>query len=121
VTPETPKEERIAICLPAQKSMYEIADGEPWEALLKKGMEDDVDNGWIDAYGGMNPYSILAWALMCAQATAMVAFCIVSQTIQALSRERDHDATSLARVPRKALCQRAPQALRGYADSQPTA
>lgn len=61
LTPETPKEERVEKSLPMLKATFEIDDNER-ETIMKKCIEDDVENGWIDTTGGMNPYSILAWA-----------------------------------------------------------
>jgi len=62
VTPESAKEDRVAAILPGLMAMWEVSEGDPWEAVLRKGIEDDCDNGWMDSFGGMNPYSILAWA-----------------------------------------------------------
>lgn len=56
------KEERVEKLLPTQKVMFEVSDGENREAVLRKAIEDDYDNGWIDTFGGMNPFSVLAWA-----------------------------------------------------------
>jgi len=62
VTPQTPKEERVEKLLPSQKALFEVLDGDPREAIIRKGIEDDFDNGWMDTFGGMNPFSTLAWA-----------------------------------------------------------
>jgi pimeloyl-ACP methyl ester carboxylesterase len=62
LTPESTKAERVERLLPVQKAMFEICDGDPREATLREAIEDDHDNGWVDKFGGMNPFSILAWA-----------------------------------------------------------
>lgn len=62
VSPESSKEERVKGLLPSQMSMWEVAEGDPWQAILTKAIEDDYDKGWMDIYGGMNPFSTLAWA-----------------------------------------------------------
>ncbi|CAK0802641.1 unnamed protein product, partial [Prorocentrum cordatum] len=62
LTPESTKAERVERLLPVQKAMFEIPDGDPREAMLREAIEDDHDNGWVDTFGGMNPFSILAWA-----------------------------------------------------------
>jgi len=62
ITPESTKEERIEKLLPGQKAMFEVSDGSPRESILKKAIEDDCDKGWVDIFGGMNPFSTLAWA-----------------------------------------------------------
>merc|ERR1712137_694520 len=56
------KEERVEKLLPVQKAMFEASGDDAREAVLRKAIEDDYDNGWIDVYGGMNPFSLLAWA-----------------------------------------------------------
>eukprot|EP00929_Paragymnodinium_shiwhaense_P007805 TRINITY_DN111704_c0_g1_i1.p1 TRINITY_DN111704_c0_g1~~TRINITY_DN111704_c0_g1_i1.p1 ORF type:complete len:327 (+),score=74.36 TRINITY_DN111704_c0_g1_i1:90-1070(+) len=62
LTPDSSRAERVEKLLPLQKCMFEVSEGDPWEDVLKKGIEDDYDNGWVDIFGGMNPYSTLAWA-----------------------------------------------------------
>jgi len=62
VTPETSKEERVEKLLPLTKAMWEVSEGDAREAILMKAIEDDVDQGWVDTFGGMNPFSVLAWA-----------------------------------------------------------
>ena len=43
-------------------AMWEVAEGDAWQAILTKAIEDDYDKGSMDIYGGMNPFSTLAWA-----------------------------------------------------------
>ena len=62
ISPESSKEQRLKVLLPSQMAMYEIAEGEAWQAILQKAIEDDYEKGWMDIYGGMNPFSTLAWA-----------------------------------------------------------
>lgn len=62
LTPESTKEERVETVLPLQKGLFEVSEGDPREAILRKAIEDDHDNGWVDTFGGMNPFSVLAWA-----------------------------------------------------------
>lgn len=62
LTPDSTREERVAKMLPMQKAMFEVSDGDPREAILRKGIEDDFDNGWVDTFGAANPFSMLAWA-----------------------------------------------------------
>merc|ERR1719263_1095231 len=42
--------------------MFEVSDGDAREAALRRAIEDDCDKGWVDTFGGMNPFSTLAWA-----------------------------------------------------------
>lgn len=62
LTPDASKAERVEKLLPLQKAMFEVFDDDPREAVLKRAIEDDHDNGWIDTFGGMNPFAMLAWA-----------------------------------------------------------
>ena len=62
ISPESSKQQRLKALLPSQMAMYEIADGEAWQAILQKAIGDDYEKGWMDIYGGMNPFSTLAWA-----------------------------------------------------------
>merc|ERR1712032_237760 len=64
LTPDSDCEERIQKSLPAWLSMWEVTKGrgDPWEGRLKQMIEDDHKNKWVDIYGGMNPFSVLAWA-----------------------------------------------------------
>ena len=62
VSPESTKEDRLKGLLPSFMSMFEVEEGDPWQAVLTKGIEDDHEKGWMDIYGGMNPFSTLAWA-----------------------------------------------------------
>ena len=62
VSPESTKEERVKGLLPSQMAMWEVEEGDAWQAILTKAIEDDYDKGWMDIYGGMNPFSTLAWA-----------------------------------------------------------
>eukprot|EP00438_Fugacium_kawagutii_P002163 Skav228797 [mRNA] locus=scaffold359:58871:59602:+ [translate_table: standard] len=62
VSPESSKEERKKTLLPSFMSMFEVEEGDVWQAVLTKAIEDDYDKGWVDIYGGMNPFSTLAWA-----------------------------------------------------------
>jgi len=62
LTPESSKEERITKLLPSAKVMFEVSDGSSRESVLRRAIEDDCDQGWVDVYGGMNPFSTLAWA-----------------------------------------------------------
>merc|ERR1711862_713662 len=54
--------ERVEKKLPVDKLLFEVGDDDEDEAVLKKAIEDDVDSGWVDTFGGMSPYSTLAWA-----------------------------------------------------------
>lgn len=62
ISPESSKEQRLKALLPSQMAMYEIAEGEAWQAILQNAIGDDYEKGWMDIYGGMNPFSTLAWA-----------------------------------------------------------
>lgn len=62
LTPESTKEERVEKLMPVQMAFFEVSEGDPREAVLRKAIEDDHENGWVDTFGGMNPFSMLAWA-----------------------------------------------------------
>lgn len=62
VTPQSSKEDRVKGLLPSMMAMFEVSEGDQWQAILRRAIEDDYDNGWMDIYGGMNPFSTLAWA-----------------------------------------------------------
>jgi len=62
LTPESSKEERVEMHLPFFKTLFEVSEGDPREDILRKAIVDDCEKGWVDVFGGMNPFSTLAWA-----------------------------------------------------------
>jgi len=62
LTPESSKEERVAKGVPVLMGVFEASEGDPREAVFKKATEDDYDSGWVNKFGPMNPYTLLAWA-----------------------------------------------------------
>jgi len=64
LTPDSDVEERVNKMLPMSLNMWEVTRGrgDPWEGKLRQAIKEDHKHGWLDAFGGMNPFSTLAWA-----------------------------------------------------------
>eukprot|EP00420_Gonyaulax_spinifera_P036538 CAMPEP_0197873172 /NCGR_PEP_ID=MMETSP1439-20131203/3049_1 /TAXON_ID=66791 /ORGANISM="Gonyaulax spinifera, Strain CCMP409" /LENGTH=326 /DNA_ID=CAMNT_0043492209 /DNA_START=77 /DNA_END=1057 /DNA_ORIENTATION=+ len=62
LTPESTKEDRVEKTMPGSMALLEVSEGDPREAVIRKAIEDNHDNGWVDKFGGTNPFSMLAWA-----------------------------------------------------------
>ena len=62
VGPEASKEERVKALLPSMMAMFEVSESDPWRETLRRGIEEDAERGWVDVYGGLNPFAMLAWA-----------------------------------------------------------
>merc|ERR1712083_407158 len=62
LTAESTKEEYVRISLKTSRIMWEVEEGDEWDATLKKGHEDDFDKGWISVGGATPTFSTLAYA-----------------------------------------------------------